>query len=172
MRDGAVRRALKAVARWNFYVNVTVTRAVRRWRREPRYRLAGECRRCARCCEEPALQVNVLVWYLPTLRRLFLWWQERVNGFVLHGRHVPQRAFVFKCTHFDWTTRACDSYASRPGVCRDYPRALLDQPAPELLPGCGYRPLAPNAGRLLRVLGRHGLTAEQTARLRKELFLE
>jgi hypothetical protein len=172
MKDGPVRRTLKALARWNYSLNLAVTRSLRRRRGEPYYRLGGECRRCAACCEAPALQVNVLVWYLPRLRRLFLWWQERVNGFILVSGDPRQRAFVFKCTHFDWATRSCDSYSSRPGFCRDYPRALLDQPRPELLPGCGYRPVARNARRFLRVLDAQDLTGEQAARLRKELFLE
>lgn len=171
MRDSPIRRAVKRVARWNFQLNVSVSRVIRRRRRMP-YGLGGECRRCARCCEAPGIQVGRLVWYLPTLRELFLWWQKQVNGFELVGRDVASRAFVFKCTHFDWQTRSCDSYDSRPGMCRDYPRNLLDQPLPELLPGCGYRAVAPNADRLLGALRRLPLAPEQEARLKKGLFLE
>jgi Fe-S-cluster containining protein len=116
--------------------------------------------------------VHALVWLSPALRRAFLWWQERVNGFVLVESRRRERTFVFRCTHFDWTTRRCDSYASRPGLCRDYPRALLYQPRPELLPGCGYRPVARNAARMLRALETQPLTEEQRARLARELDLQ
>ena len=57
-------------------------------------------------------------------------------------------------------------------MCRDYPRALLHQARPELLPGCGYRPLARNAAELQRALLDRPLTDEQQDRLRRELFLE
>jgi Fe-S-cluster containining protein len=66
-------------------------------------------------------------------------------------------SFVFECTHFDRITRRCDSYASRPGMCRDYPRVLLDQAAPAL-----FRRAA---------IGR-GVTAEQERKLRAGLGIE
>jgi hypothetical protein len=57
-------------------------------------------------------------------------------------------------------------------MCRDYPRALLAQPAPEFLPGCGYRARAPRAGQLLRVLDQYPLSDEQKEKLRRGLHLE
>lgn len=172
MRDGPLRRAVKAIARWRFFLDVRLARALHRARGQPWFELAGECRRCARCCEAPSIRAHWLVWYLPTLRALFLWWQRAVNGFVLQETVRAERVFVFRCTHFDWATRACDSYASRPGMCRDYPRALLYQPAPELLPGCGYRARDPRARRFLRVLAQHPLSEEQRETLRRKLHLE
>jgi hypothetical protein len=172
MRDGPVRRALKLIALAKFTVDVRATRAWRRLRGERPYHLGGDCRRCARCCESPAIQVGRLAWYVPALRRAFLGWQRHVNGFELRGRDVPARTFVFRCTHFDAATRLCDSYESRPGMCRDYPRALLWQPRPEMLAGCGYRPVAPNAAGLRRALEVTGLTPEQRGRLERELFLD
>jgi Fe-S-cluster containining protein len=172
VRDGPIRRAVKRVALWSFVVDVAVDRAVRRLRGERPYRLGGECRRCARCCEAPAIRVSRAVWYLPALRRAFLWWQEHVNGFALAGRDVAGRAFVFRCSHFDWETRSCDSYDSRPGMCRDYPRLLMYQPHPELHAGCGYRPVAPNAAALRLELDRRGLSPAQKEKLRRELFLD
>jgi len=172
MRDGPLLRTVKRVALWNFYVNVGVTRSFRRWRGHELYRLGGDCRRCARCCEAPAIQVGRLVWYLPTLRSAFLWWQRRVNGFELTGLDRRQRTFVFRCSHFDWSARKCDSYDSRPGMCRDYPRLLLDQPRPEFLPGCGYRAVAPNAAALRAALDGRALTAEQRAKLHRDLYLD
>jgi hypothetical protein len=162
---------VKAGARTAFFLNLWADRGLRRLRGERPYTLGGACQRCAACCEAPALRVTSLVWLAPGLRRAFLWWQERVNGFVLVEEQRRERTFVFRCTHFDAPSRSCDSYASRPGVCRDYPRALLFQPAPVLLPGCGYRPRAANAARLLRVLETQPLTEEQRARLARDLYL-
>lgn len=172
VRDGVWRRALKRVALSNFRVNLAAQRAVRHVRGQMPYVLGGACGGCAKCCEAPGIQVGLATWYLPTLRRLFLWWQERVNGFVLMDRDPAGRVFIFRCTHFDTATRLCDSYDSRPGMCRDYPRALLYQPNPELLPGCGYRPVARNAARMLRVLDAQPLTSEQMRRLKAGLHLE
>ena len=172
MRDGPLRRAVKALARGRYALDLRATRALRRARGERPYLLGGECRRCARCCEAPGIQVGRLTWHLPLLRRAFLRWQRAVNGFVLTERDRTGRTFVFRCTHFDWATRTCDSYGSRPGMCRDYPRALLWQPGPELLPGYGYRAVAPDADQLLAALDRQPLTAEQRSKLRKGLHLE
>jgi hypothetical protein len=172
VRDGFLRRSLKAVARALFRMNVTVDRRLRRLRGERPHLLAGACQRCAACCEAPAVRANAAVWHLRSLRRSFLWWQERVNGFELAEALPGGRLFVFRCTHFDWTTRSCDSYESRPGMCRDYPRALLFQPSPEMLPGCGYRALPPNARGLRVALDAHGLAPEQLERLKKDLHLE
>jgi hypothetical protein len=172
MRDGALRRTVKAAARAVFFLNLRTDRARRRLLGERPYRLGGVCQRCAACCEAPAIRVHALVWLAPTLRRAFLWWQEQVNGFVLVDARRAERTFVFRCTHFDRATRACDSYASRPGMCRDYPRALLHQASPELLPGCGYRPIARNAAELRRALAARPISDAQRARLSRELFLE
>ena len=83
-----------------------------------------------------------------------------------------ERLFGFKCTHYDVATRSCDSYSSRPGMCRDYPRGLLYQPSPAILPGCGYRPVSRNAAELLGELEGRALTDEQRARLRRDLYLQ
>jgi hypothetical protein len=57
-------------------------------------------------------------------------------------------------------------------MCRDYPRLLLWQPTPELLPGCGYRAIVPNADGLRESLARLDLTTEQREKLRKGLRLD
>jgi uncharacterized protein len=172
VKDGAVRRALKAVVRAFVLFDLRVHRAVLRLRGNAPFLLGGGCERCAACCETPAIRVGVLTWHLPTLRRAFLWWQRRVNGFELASSDFRRRTFTFTCSHFDRATRRCDSYASRPAMCRDYPRLLLEQPHPELMPGCGYRPVARDAKRRLRVLEAQPLTDEQRARLKRDLFLE
>jgi hypothetical protein len=171
MRDGLLRRGVKAVARWAFILNRRVDRGLGRLSGPPPFLLGGDCRRCAACCEAPAIRVHSIVWLSPGLRRAFLAWQGRVNGFELVASRRAERTFVFSCTHFDSTTRSCDSYSSRPGMCRDYPRALLAQAHPELLPGCGYRPVARGADRMLRVLQDQPLTDEQRARLGRDLRL-
>jgi len=172
MRDGAAKRAVKWIALGWFHANVGLDRVLARLARRSPFLLGGDCRRCAACCEAPAIRVGWLTWWMPTLRQAFLAWQRIVNGFDLREVDRAARVFVFACRHFDRQTRSCDSYESRPGMCRDYPRALLYQPHPELLPGCGYRPIARDAKRLLRVLDEQPLTAEQRARLKKNLFLE
>lgn len=173
MKDGPLRAGLKRVALAHFCLNVGVTRRFRRWRHgEPPYTLGGTCGGCAACCEAPAIRASAPVWYLRTLRRAFLWWQERVNGFVLVRASAAERVFVFRCTHFDPASRRCDSYATRPGMCRDYPRGLLDQPRPELFPGCGYRPVARGREQWLAALQARGVPEGQIDKLKKGLFLE
>ncbi len=172
MQDGPGRRSLKAVALGWFVVTTRLDRLLARAFGHTPFALGGACERCAACCEAPSIRVSWLTWYLPNARRLFLAWQRWVNGFMLTSADRPSRVFTFRCTHFDASTRRCDSYASRPGMCRDYPRVLLYQADPELLPGCGYRPLRPGGRRLLEVLDAHALDPAQRERLKRKLHLE
>lgn len=172
MRDGPVRRLVKLLALGCYRLDLAVQRAIEGRRGGSAFVLGGACQLCARCCEAPGIRAGLLTFHSAPLRRLFLAWQERVNGFVLVERRPRERIFVFRCTHFDQATRRCDSYDSRPGVCRDYPRALLSQPEPEFLPGCGYRAVARNANALRRALEQRGLSPESLARLRKALRLD
>ncbi len=105
-------------------------------------------------------------------RWAFLAWQRHVNGFELVETRNAERTFVFRCHHFDAQTRSCDSYATRPFFCRDYPVNLLDQPNPEFLSGCGYRPIARNAAALQIALAKQDLTPEQRHALARDLHLE
>jgi uncharacterized protein len=172
MRDGRIRRAVKLAALGCFRLDLALLRGIERRRGGMAFALAGTCRLCARCCEAPGIQVGRLVFHSALLRRLFLAWQERVNGFVLVARRPRERVFVFRCSHFDQQTRRCDSYDSRPGICRDYPRLQLRQTEPEFLPGCGYRAVARNAEGWRRALEGRGLPPERLARLRKQLRLD
>lgn len=172
MKDGPFRRALKWVALQHFRLNIAGTRWWMRLRGHQPYLLAGNCGSCGACCESPSIQVGRLTWYLRSLRLPFLLWHRHVNGFVLKDREIGSRTFVFECTHFDRSTRRCDSYDSRPGMCRDYPRALLWGANPEMLPGCGYRPLACGSGRFLEALEREGLDEATLKKVKAKLHLE
>jgi uncharacterized protein len=172
LKDGILRRAVKTAALAGFTVNCTLDRVVRRLRGERFYRLEGSCHCSGQCCESPAIRATWWLWYLRTLRRLFLWWQRVVNGLELTETDPRGRIFVFRCTHFDPVSRRCDSYGSRPGMCRDYPRVQLTQPNPELFPRCGYRLVAPNAEALRRALSGRGLTEQQMERLTRGLHLD
>ncbi len=171
MRDGAFVRTVKRVALLCRRADIAAHRSLRRARGERPWALGGGCCRSGACCEAPAILVGRLVWSMPTLRWLFLAWQRRVNGFELASADRRARAFVFRCSHFDRETRSCDSYDSRPAMCRDYPRHLMWQANPELLPGCGYRAVAPNAAGLRTSIERLELSPEQRDRLRRDLRL-
>lgn len=171
MRDAPLLRVVKRVALGSYRLDLALHRAFRRARGERPWTLGDACRRSGACCEAPAITVGRLTSSLPTLRRLFLAWQRRVNGFALVSADARARLFVFRCSHFDRKTRSCDSYDSRPGVCRDYPRNLMWQPSPELLPPCGYRATPPNAAGLRESIDRLDLTPAQREKLRRGLRL-
>jgi Fe-S-cluster containining protein len=172
LKDGTFRIAIKAVALRVYDARLTLHRFSRRRNGEIPYDLGGACVLCARCCEAPAIQVSAVTWYFPLIRRTFLLWHRLVNGFELVERSRPARLFVFRCTHFDALTRRCDSYHSRPGMCRDYPRALMEQADPPLFEGCGFKPVSRNRARLQIALDAQPLSSEQRAKLAKELYLE
>jgi uncharacterized protein len=163
---------VKRVALWQYQVDLAAHRAWRRAGGERPWTLEGACRRSGACCEAPAIQVGWLTWTLPRLRRLFLCWQSRVNGFELTGTDARGRLFVFRCSHYERTTRSCDSYSSRPGVCRDYPRNLMWQASPEMLPPCGYRAIPPNAAGLRAWIDGLEVSSAQKEKLRRGLRLD
>lgn len=171
MKDGALRRSIKFAARVITAANLHGTRALWRLRGERPYKLGGSCEKCAACCESPSIQVGRLTWHLPTMRRLFLWYHRVVNGFILKDRDPRQRVFVFECTHFDRTTRRCDSYSSRPLMCRDYPRALLWGPNPRFLTGCGYRAVSCNAAAMIEALRAEGIEGDRLEELKDRMHL-
>lgn len=168
MRDGPLLRALKSVVRSGWVVEHRARRLVKR----PRWELSGACQGCGSCCERPSLRVSRAVWFLPWTRAAFLAWQRGVNGFELVDTERDSRTFVFRCQHFDTETRRCDSYDSRPFVCRDYPVVLLDQPWPELFEGCGFKLRDRLGGGMARALDDADLTAGQRRELKKRLRLD
>jgi uncharacterized protein len=172
MRDGLALRALKRVLLWQYTADLQIQRGLARLRGERPWTLAGGCQRSGQCCEAPALEAGLITWSFPRLRRLFLAWQRRVNGFELSHVDTDGRLFVFRCSHYDRKSRSCDSYDSRPGVCRDYPRNLMPQANPQLHPRCGYRALPPNAASLRTAIDALEVTPEQREKLRRGLRLD
>lgn len=172
MRDGPARRTIKAFALGVYNVRLALHRSQKRASGDIPYELGGACVLCAKCCEAPGIQLGRVLWYFPLLQRAFLLWHRHVNGFEMVEKSRADRGFIFRCTHFDPKTRRCDSYHSRPGMCRDYPRALLEQANPELFEGCGFKPVARDRVQLLRALEEQPLSDEQRARLRRDLYLE
>ncbi len=172
MRDGRARRLVKRLALGVLTVKLGLHRARARTRGDIRYELSGACDCSGTCCEAPGIGASWLTWYVPLFRKIFLWWHRWVNGFELVDRNRKERAFIFRCTHFDEETRRCDSYESRPGMCRDYPRVLLEQANPEFFTNCGFKPLAANHQDFVQILDTQSLTSGQMRKLKKELYLE
>jgi Fe-S-cluster containining protein len=172
VRDGPVRRFLKWVARTVAGFDLAVTRAIDARRSPPRYRLEGSCNGCGRCCEAPAIAVGRLTWHVRSLRSAFLLWQRVVNGFELTGQDARLRTFVFRCTHYDATTKRCDAYESRPLMCRDYPARHASEAVPELFPECSYRVVDRKAAQLTEALRAAGLSGEKLDAVKKKLYLD
>ena len=113
-----------------------------------------------------------VTWHLPWARRLFVTWQWRVNGLEYVGEDEHSYDLIFRCTHYDPTSKRCDSYATRPSMCRDYPRALLDQAWPELFPECSYRVRPRRAEQLRQDIEATSLSPEAKAELRRKLRID
>ena len=168
MKDGPLKAAVKRALADAYERDLRK----RRGKHPPPWELAGACGGCGACCEEPAIAVGRVLWSLPLLQHAWLWWQRVVNGFVLVVRVRDARAFLFTCTHFDPATRRCDSYDSRPGMCRDYPRLLLDDADPEMFDRCGYRPVARGGAAMIAALQAKGVAGEQLVQIKRRLKLE
>lgn len=169
MKDGLIRRSIKRVALIRYRVDLWVARAVRRRVQPPRYRLAGECNGCGACCETPMIQTNAVFFRLRTARWLILTWHRVVNGFEFIRNDPKSRAIVFRCTHYDPVTKHCDSYDSRPGMCRDYPTNLLDGGYPQFPSECSHYAIDNNAERFNSVLDKLDLPPEKLEELKKRL---
>ncbi|MGD8369536.1 MAG: YkgJ family cysteine cluster protein [Desulfobacterales bacterium] len=168
MKDNAFRKAVKAVARWRYRVDLRITRFFHR----PSYRLAGNCARCGACCRTPSIPVSPIFLYPGTTRRLILAWHRIINGFELEQMDRKGGILVFRCTHYNPHSGLCDSYSSRPGMCRDYPENLVSSPFPTFLEGCGFRAVARNADSFSRALQESGLPPETVSGLKIKLHLE
>jgi Fe-S-cluster containining protein len=138
---------------------------------EPRYRLTGTCNGCGKCCERPSIQLDRFTWHLRGLRAAFLFWQRHVNGFELDGADPSLKIISFRCTHYDPKTRTCDSYDSRPHLCRDYPVNLTYDAIPALFPECSHAIVDKHGPGLISALEQAGLSPAQLEAVRKKLNL-
>lgn len=172
MRDGPVLRAVKALARASYHIDLALARAFLRGRGRLPYRLGGSCRGCGDCCVEPSIRIPRFYDRLRSLRRLLLTWHRIINGFDHRRTEHGPTTWIFHCTHYDPETRLCDSYSSRPGMCRDYPRLLLHAPTPELLDGCTHRAVHARATQTREALARLDLPQEKIEELRRNLNLD
>ncbi len=172
MRDGPGRRLVKGIARLVQAIDLGLARTWLRLRGEPRFLLEGPCSSCGACCEHPTVQLPRLLFHLRSYRWALESWHRVVNGFELERADRRSHALVFRCTHFDPETRRCDSYASRPLMCRDYPRPLLFHARPDLFPACTHRTVYRHAAGLERALEAQDLPPEQLRALKRGLGLE
>jgi Fe-S-cluster containining protein len=155
-----------------YMVDLGFTRLVLRLKGEPSYELKGSCCGCGGCCTTPMIHTIAPVFYLKSLRALFLKWHRVVNGFELLEERRIERTFVFKCTHYDPETKQCDSYSSRPGMCRDYPKNVIYYPRPEFIEGCSYKAIAKDADDIEQTLAELDLPPDKLEKVRKEFFLD
>ena len=172
MKDGLLRRMIKRVALLRYTINLKTTRAIKHQNDEPHFILKGSCQGCGKCCEAPGIPVRPLFFRLTTTRWLILTWHRVINGFEFLKEDSKSHTFIFTCTHFDPETKRCDSYESRPGLCRDYPRNLLDAANPDLFPECGFRAVHKNAERFRESLSKRDLTPEQLKEIEDKLHLK
>jgi Fe-S-cluster containining protein len=104
-------------------------------------------------------------------RAAVLWWHRVVNGFEFKEADARLRLLVFRCTHYDPVSRKCDSYESRPLLCRDCPRNLLYSALPQLFKDCSHGVVAKNAEGLRAALAQTQLSAEAREAMERKLYL-
>ncbi|CAB5160558.1 hypothetical protein D3OALGB2SA_5395 [Olavius algarvensis associated proteobacterium Delta 3] len=168
MRDRWLKRAIKRVARVRSAADLKLTRMIQRRRI---YRLGGACNRCGKCCRMPMVQVFPPFLYLKMARWWIITWHRRINGFEFIREDRKEKTFTFRCTHLDIRTGLCDAYESRPGMCRDYPRVLLDTTDPQLFDTCGYYPVLINGKKLSQALDGLDLPEAKREDLKRRLYL-
>ena len=166
MRDGPLRALVKRGVRWLVSADLLLRRKMMP---RPRYRLTGTCNGCGRCCEAPSVQVSALTAKVPLVLVWVSAWHRAVNGFEM--QELNGRILTFRCTHYDPATKTCDSYETRPTMCRDYPVNLTHEAVPSLFDECSHRIVDRNAASLRRALAETGLAPEKLAELEKKLFL-
>lgn len=172
MKDGIVRTFIKLIAGIVYFIDLKITRFFWKLSGVKSYHLRGECSKCGACCVSPSIQVGKLVWNIGFFEICFLVWQKYVNGFEFVDRESQGRIYVFKCNHYNSEKNECDSYFSRPVMCRDYPKALTYQINPVFFKTCTLRPIDKKAKKILDKLQTKNMTEEQIELIKKELFLE
>ncbi len=172
MKDGLIRKAIKRIALLRYQADLAATRYFLKKKGKPIYELRGACKLCARCCESPSIRVSIVFFYFKSLRFLLLKWHSVINGFVYKSENRQLRMIAFRCTHFDPQTRMCDSYDSRPGMCRDYPRNLIYSTNPQFFRQCGYYATHPNAKKFSQSLDKLNLSPQKLEELKKNLHIK
>ena len=171
MKDGPIRTFVKRIALGMYTIDLKATRLLRATEGERRYRLGGSCNGCGLCCETPMVRVNSTLFYFRSYRWILNTWHRIINGFELIRLDMRNRILVFRCTHYDPVTKQCDSYHSRPGRCRDYPRNLLASPRPQFLSECSYFAVDRSAARYRQALERFPIPEEKREELLARLYL-
>ena len=169
MKDGSFRRVVKALARARFAVDLRITRWIRARRGRPLYVLKGSCVRCGQCCETPMIRIPSPCFHLRSVRAMILWWHREVNGLELIQTDRKTHTFTFRCTHWDQASKECDSYESRPGFCRDYPRPLLESSSGSFLDRCGHYAVLRQAAKVRAALERLDLAPDKRRELEERL---
>ncbi len=171
MQDGPIKATVKLAARLRYLADLKMTRWIKSFSGEPFFRIEGACNRCGQCCQTPVIPVHPILFYLPIFKRMVIGWHRLVNGFDLIREERRAGLLVFECSHWNRVSRRCDSYNSRPGMCRDYPGNLVYAADPELFDTCGYRIVLKNAARMARALEEAGLAPETLQELKANLHI-
>lgn len=171
MKDGLARRIVKRIALFRYQLDLGFTRLFLRLRGEPSFLLHGTCRKCGACCVTPMIQVWLPFFYFPSARWAIITWHRVVNGFEFIGQDRNDRTFIFRCTHWDPDTKRCDSYESRPGMCRDYPKNLLYSFNPVFPETCGRFAVDKHAAGLRAALERLELPPDKLETLERRLHV-
>ncbi len=172
VKDRPALAFLKRIVRLLWSVDRGLRRVLRLGKRWRYWKLEGACNGCGSCCTEPSIHVGLITWHFFLARWLFVAWQARVNGLEYVGQAEEGHDLLFRCAHYQAASRQCDSYATRPSMCRDYPRGLLDQAWPELFPECGHRVRPRKAEALRDRIDSTALSPEAKAELYRKLRID
>lgn len=166
------RAALRLAAAACYAVDVRLNRLLQQWREGPAaYALRGHCNHCGACCVTPTVALPVLMYRIPTVRRLVKAWHRHVNLFELLEENRREHLLVFRCPHHDPEQQRCRCYRTRPGMCRDYPQSLALAANPELFESCGFYAHYRNAEAMREALAELDLPADKRAELERRLHL-
>lgn len=170
-----MRERLLLLIRWldraRYHLVMGLIRLLLRTRGFPQHRLEGECVQCGRCCVRPSIQTNWLYFRLRSVRAVKMAWHRRLNGWELTEEVPEHKAYVFRCTHYDESTRTCAAYSSRPAMCRDYPRLTLYTMNPSVFDECGFRVVHLRAAAVRRKIEGMELPQQQAEKIRRALDL-
>ncbi len=117
------------------------------------------------------IRIYAPLFYFKSVRWVLRTWHHLVNGFEYIGNNRRDKVLIFRCTHWDPDTKLCDSYSSRPGMCRDYPRNLIYTCDPVFLESCGYYAVSKNAEKMREALKELNLPPDKLAALQAKLHV-